>query len=1733
MGKRKLEYSADDVGNKAANLYILDGIIKGHVPSFYALSDSTIKNYLTHFAPRWLELWANFQKFQGDEKAEISDAAKQSLDELRILIIYTFEHNPIVDKETQTYLMQQKDKQLMVRSTGEEDTIEVANPGGNETVSAVSPNDTDVSTAIGRVIASYFSEKSLKQRLLSQKNDITQGVFMPVLLQQMIGESRNGATNTTQIVHSGVMYTGKKVTRIQVAPGHGELVVDSKASFDTVTVTMAENVYSHITEKTFRLAPSDNGLVWKRNPNELEGSASISQSVAIRLKKLGDAIEDHYGMPMDVEFVYAPEQDIIHIVQARPIPANRTKLLVPSSVPPEGIHKLKAQIKANRIEKYDAEVITPAGFAARIITSAEEVLVCNNLEEGLSTYLRLIDPKIKVVFVQEISASSSHPAAEFSTMAITVMQVDDLNTIGAWLESGPILMVDPQRNQVLNCINIVSKERAERELRELGYLKEGMFAYPTSPITPQPVVVKGLDVSSIVNRITKVPINKQNIFSQLLEAIDVLKEINPDQYNDAPLLKALNDIRYIFYQIALSERGEVNFFGQVILICEEIAESISILKDNYSDEALKEHLSLVALLQSFVTEKGNSSSYSNSIRQIYQEKKAAKMLMGGLPSDTPEFNLDQRAYLVQFLKLNKLALTQQNKQDWSYLVIYGVQNEASLAKLAKIVKFYVKNNLSSELINIDLQQAKSATDSCEGTLNQLNSGCDMAMSEFLHLKLEEKNHIINSWTKRLHEWGNPDKFEQLWCDYQRDMFALMKSLSFNNYWDNIFTEEQFLAELNNNNEYEYTGIQLNVVTQRAILILVGSLIDLMDKTIKSLKSSHEYSTSAPDLLIKRFPQLLKLYYILMADWMMVAPRKVYHDWYKKVNKYLDCPVRNWRYLILDKIGDVVLNSSPFSGLLDLSPSGKMSVSSVKIGSGANFNRQFIEIIQHVTYEDIFSLIHQNTLTAVTTISNTSFPFPKNSLPTVLMPLISSFENLKSIEFYCGEEYTTNVRALDLIHMTHSYPVLSLTYNCPMGNHCAQYTIEYNQITQKITLHGEMFGYNQNNRMRYITAVILLDGEESGVVVKKMPVYDQEKLILGFTWEISNDNLEFVSSIVSNNILSYDKILRQHPKFCFQLDRTDFQFEDEILRDRYKQDDSNSKKLREKLVEHLKEVSFFDLPRAPRCRNVAPMAMASNKARIRQAVNVHSSNTVSSSQNSLGNNTLTLAHFVKIRQLHIEYRKLIDSIPFSNLAYLNALIAKIQQIKAKLDHAFLNFSTLKALYPTFEHDNNQANQLLAAKIFSLAKVLIEENPINTQQYKDLWLNQDFDCITRIDTYRNNIAILQESLIIVPNEVLTSTLKDIETTLNASINENIQIFFDSFKEDIAKTNQLYQNLKKRASNLDEASKEEFEQQLGELTLLIEICQKKADFFNHLKNENRCALKPPSILNKDVIKELREEVLSAEKSKHRVEKRNQIASESTEHLNRSITNFIQDKGQNRLINDLKLKIDAYKKDGRIKSILDFVNSKVEHTRNMQLRSTINRIKVELLDFEDGLKREQSLQKAGIEANSAKFSTLLMAVRAKADILAKEYNGYSVRLMKLSTEIKEMNEYAEKCNKETTGIVSTLALQLLTDVDEFMGKKNECPSESAYKAFQEKFLARLHSQDYVMNQKDKSWKERVPTIVLCVLFLGVPIVGSYAATKLIYGRAFLFWERTNKEKYIYEVEEVVKEVSTSLKKI
>lgn len=377
-----------------------------------------------------------------------------------------------------------KGNKLMVRSTGKEDTATLANAGGNESVANVDPDDMKhLLDALREVVASYFREKSLKQRLGAHDDSLfTDTPFTPAVIQRMIGEKRGGTDKAIEIPRCGVMFTEEAegsisrnvdkdmatgiikakdptnpkriatsgITLIQAAYGHNEGVVNSLIAVDSYYIDLSKHIYPVIKEKRSRLVPKqefakgENPLERKENPKSLRISPALSQGQIIGLKVLAELLERYYQKPMDVEYVIDVPAETIYVVQARPI------VHVKNEHEPS-YWKDMSKVPSDVLAKGSS--IGVAGGALRIIEKEADCILADTLPLALKKYQEdsTDKPGIKCVLIKEDAPATSHEATAFRSELKPVIWVKDLDRIQGWLKNASTkpVVVDVQREVVM------------------------------------------------------------------------------------------------------------------------------------------------------------------------------------------------------------------------------------------------------------------------------------------------------------------------------------------------------------------------------------------------------------------------------------------------------------------------------------------------------------------------------------------------------------------------------------------------------------------------------------------------------------------------------------------------------------------------------------------------------------------------------------------------------------------------------------------------------------------------------------------------------------------------------------------------------------------------------------------------------------------------------------------------------------------------------------------------------------------------------------------------------------------------------------------------------------------------------------------------------------------------------------------------------------------------------------
>lgn len=1132
---------ANDFGYKAANLIYLMEKLPGYqnnsslklaVPKLVSLSHDDVSKHLNKILPSWGKSWSDFvENFKIQEnKTSLDHKSKEILNTLRIEIKKAFAQNPIITNKKQTQALD-KSSLVMVRSTGLEDDVDNANPGGNESVPSKFDNK-NISNAIGEVVASYFSEKSLSQRLKA-KDDITQNPFMAVLIQNLVGE---GLSNDDGIVYSGVMYSGNGATRIQAAPGHGELIVNSKGNFDNFYITSQNMVYAEVQNKDFRLKPKYNmgtkklSLVEEDNKIDTALSHSLSETVAQEMHKIAQYIEQIYDMRMDVEFVYDPKSNVLNIVQARPIPEGDRANHVPSSLDPLYIKEI---IKDGG-QIFKGNTITPEVNHAVTIDNAEQIIVCDKIEEALDVYLKN-SKDIKAVVVKNNAPDTGHEAGEFSSKAIPVIRIADIGKVEALLEElkdGKKIIVDPQRKSVFQLPSNPSTKEFIKEGLFKSTLTSNVSSYKHEFQSSKDNLVSGAtkNVFGVFDELNSVlwdnffQKNKTKLFSNVSSFSQELFNINSINIVEEP--NNLGDL------ITAAKKGQAGAFEK---LCENIWNDF--LKDNKSIPHLKD---LNEALEVLENPYGDLSEHTNALKivlklatNLYKTGKISHDLfvqtmisgaeLGGIiNNDLRQIGnqLFERAedkqkiyteYLNVFEKLQGTINASAEKDvlsDSIFMNLSEKHHEQEMLKLApnqnwnktqkanfviatKLEQFFISQNSKANWINfckeICASQYSNQLVNLVGNIVKMGIHAQWCNTTFVKTYKENKDKPYIALGKMLNEaktlLEKKDDFKKI----DRAINELKKQIS-------LWKEPKDFDELHKKFQEKLGQIKKKLKinkTDSALQIMLTSkqmhdLVDAFDLTIKSLEKSTIYTDKIQQA--KKFQIILRDFAELMKDWMEMTGCTQ-----KEIIEYVDYKLDDSRTLT-EK---------------DLSLSGKFDVSSATIYSKYDSKGWVRTLNKCETLEDYFTLIHQNAILLASHASDDINKELFNECPHVIQAL---HESLTTTYYMNWGALNTKLSAVEF-----NYPEISFHYNTPLRNHSSRSDIKYHCSTKEISLVYSAFGENENHRwtaaeLKSTITFMLL----SNIEIIKYPNFDEDKNAFSFEIKINNtQDLQIAQKIIDD------------------------------------------------------------------------------------------------------------------------------------------------------------------------------------------------------------------------------------------------------------------------------------------------------------------------------------------------------------------------------------------------------------------------------------------------------------------------------------------------------------------------------------------------------------------------------------------------------------------------------------------
>jgi pyruvate,water dikinase len=207
-----------------------------------------------------------------------------------------------------------------VRSSAmSEDSAQASFAGEFETVLNVQ-TDEEIRQAIHTV---YHSRQNERVQAYSQAKGLSTAHEIAIIIQELVPADS-----------SGVLFTANPVTgqrdqaMISAAWGLGESIVGGLVTPDTVIVDKSTGrvLTRETADKQVQTVRLESGTTEQPVPDQLRRTAVLSDEKAAELVKLGVQIEEHFGMPMDIEWALVGEQ--LTILQARPITA------LPEAEPP-------------------------------------------------------------------------------------------------------------------------------------------------------------------------------------------------------------------------------------------------------------------------------------------------------------------------------------------------------------------------------------------------------------------------------------------------------------------------------------------------------------------------------------------------------------------------------------------------------------------------------------------------------------------------------------------------------------------------------------------------------------------------------------------------------------------------------------------------------------------------------------------------------------------------------------------------------------------------------------------------------------------------------------------------------------------------------------------------------------------------------------------------------------------------------------------------------------------------------------------------------------------------------------------------------------------------------------------------------------------------------------------------------------------------------------------------------
>ena len=313
----------DTVGGKNSSLgEMISNLTKLgiNVPGGFAITSTAFDEFLT------------FNKIDKIISKELANLDVENLSDLRssgkklrnLILKKPLPQNLILEIERAWLRVSKSGKSFAVRSSATaEDLPDASFAGQQETFLNINGFD-NLIDAVRKVYASLFADRAISYRSLRNfKGSLSISVGVQEMVRSDIGSSGVAFTLDTESGYRGSIF-------ITSSYGLGEGIVQGSVNPDEFYVfkeALIKNNFPIIKkalgEKAKKMIFSDSNLPGKsvkfvKVPKKEATQFSLSNNEIIELAKYAKTIEDHYKVPMDIEWAKDGENKKIYILQARP-----------------------------------------------------------------------------------------------------------------------------------------------------------------------------------------------------------------------------------------------------------------------------------------------------------------------------------------------------------------------------------------------------------------------------------------------------------------------------------------------------------------------------------------------------------------------------------------------------------------------------------------------------------------------------------------------------------------------------------------------------------------------------------------------------------------------------------------------------------------------------------------------------------------------------------------------------------------------------------------------------------------------------------------------------------------------------------------------------------------------------------------------------------------------------------------------------------------------------------------------------------------------------------------------------------------------------------------------------------------------------------------------------------------------------------------------------------------------